>query len=162
MCRCRLFARTRPTRPGGGVQRLPSGRRQRRLPLAGMYLPRNWGSRLSITPTDAAGLLSTRSQPAFVSMTEAGLERWLLTWCRAHEIICWKAGGPVGVPDRILHYKGHTLYIELKSPSGRGRLSRAQRYWMQKLMKAGIPCVAADDKAGCIAAIETYLFSITN
>jgi len=44
--------------------------------------------------------------------------------------------GRSGFPDVLLTYKGWTLFIELKSPSGTGRLSARQRLMLSGLIKA--------------------------
>ena len=58
----------------------------------------------------------------------------------AHKIYCRKvvAVARVGFPDILLAHKGQTVLVELKSPTGKGRLSKMQEREIARLTEAGV------------------------
>lgn len=71
---------------------------------------------------------------------EKDLEHWAVEYCHSLGLRCEKLTGPVGWPDRTVfgpRMRGKTAYIEFKAT--RGRLSRAQQYWLKLLGGCGHP-----------------------
>ena len=60
--------------------------------------------------------------------TERALDQYLLRRCTRNNIYCRKlvAVGQVGFPDRVVIMIGNIIWIELKSPTGKGHLSPKQ------------------------------------
>jgi len=71
--------------------------------------------------------------------SEGSLEKYLIAQCNAHRILIRKlqAVGRVGFPDRTLIYGGQVIFVELKSPTGKGRLSKMQEREILKLRDVG-------------------------
>jgi hypothetical protein len=53
-----------------------------------------------------------------------------ISWSKAR-------GWSRGIPDLILIWKGSVLFLELKTPTGKGKLSEDQKIWRQKVIDAG-------------------------
>jgi len=71
--------------------------------------------------------------------SESNLETYLVNQCKAHRIFIRKlqAVGRVGFPDRSLIYGGRVIFVELKPPTGKGRLSKMQEREIKKLRDVG-------------------------
>ena len=71
---------------------------------------------------------------------EKSLQNYLFTLAKKHGFYCRKvrAVGHTGFPDVLIAHKGQCVLVELKSPSGKGRLSKKQEREISKLLKAGI------------------------
>jgi len=54
-------------------------------------------------------------------------------------------GAYKGVPDRVLHYKGRVIYLEIKKPGG--KMSPHQIVFMMQCMEEDIPYWCIDDIA---------------
>lgn len=54
--------------------------------------------------------------------------------------------GKTGFPDVMLAYNGHSIYIELKSPSGKGVLGPRQKIMIAELSRRGLTVYVAKDK----------------
>ena len=72
--------------------------------------------------------------------SEKALQNYLFDLAEAHGIFCRKvaAVGHVGFPDVMLARYGRIVLVELKSPDGKGRLSKKQEREIERLMGAGV------------------------
>lgn len=92
--------------------------------------------------------------------SEKDLQSYLRSECFKHDILYYKFASPSvrGVPDVIIVNPRHELckvqFIELKSPSGKGKLHPLQLYEIKKLRDADVPVHIIDDKAGVDQLIE--------
>jgi len=70
--------------------------------------------------------------------TERDLQAFIIASCKKRGILCYKFSSPArrGVPDLILAYRGRVTFVEVKSPTGRGRLSTLQEREIQRLNEA--------------------------
>ena len=73
--------------------------------------------------TDAVG-------PALKFISDPKKKIGFISWSKAR-------GWSRGVPDLILIWKGSVLFLELKTPTGKGKLSEDQKIWRQKVIDAG-------------------------
>ena len=75
-----------------------------------------------------------------VTKSEKALQRYLILRAELHDIYARKvqAVGHVGFPDIFLARKGHIVLVELKSPTGKGRLSRKQEKEIERLRDEGV------------------------
>jgi len=71
---------------------------------------------------------------------EKHLQNHLFRLADAHKIYCRKvvAVARVGFPDVFLAHNGQITLVELKSPTGKGRLSKMQEREIARLTKAGV------------------------
>ena len=60
----------------------------------------------------------------------------------------------VGFPDCLLCFHGRSVFVELKSPSGRGRVSPRQQAMIDKLKAAGEEVYVYSSKEECLALIK--------
>jgi len=82
--------------------------------------------------------------------SERNLQRYLIISAELHDIFCRKvqAIGHVGFPDMFLARNGRIVLVELKSPSGKGRLSKKQEKEIERLRNEGINVYVIDSYAG--------------
>ena len=82
--------------------------------------------------------------------SERNLQRYLIISAELHDIFCRKvqAIGHVGFPDVFLARNGRIVLVELKSPSGKGRLSKKQKKEIERLRNEGINVYVIDSYAG--------------
>ena len=75
-----------------------------------------------------------------MTKSEKDLQHYLIVSAELHDIFCRKiqAVGHVGFPDVFLARSGRIVLVELKSPTGRGRLSRKQEKEIERLRNEGI------------------------
>ena len=75
-----------------------------------------------------------------VTKSEKDLQRYLILRAELHDIYARKvqAIGHTGFPDVFLARSGRIVLVELKSPTGRGRLSRKQEKEIERLRNEGI------------------------
>ena len=73
--------------------------------------------------TDAVG-------PALKFITDQKRRMGFISWSKAR-------GWEKGVPDLIIVWKGSILFLELKTPTGKGRLSPEQETWRNRITSAG-------------------------
>ena len=82
-----------------------------------------------------------RSHGAFVIMTDAvgPALKFISDPQRRMGFISWSKarGWEKGVPDLLIVWKGQVLFLELKTPTGKGRLSEEQKVWRQRIIDAG-------------------------
>jgi len=82
--------------------------------------------------------------------SERNLQRYLIISAELHDIFCRKvqAIGHVGFPDLFLARNGRIVLVELKSPTGKGRLSKKQEKEIERLRNEGINVYVIDSYAG--------------
>ena len=82
--------------------------------------------------------------------SERNLQRYLIISAELHDIFCRKvqAVGHVGFPDVFLARNGRIVLVELKSPTGKGRLSKKQEKEIERLRNEGINVYVIDSYAG--------------
>lgn len=86
---------------------------------------------------------------------EGRIEDYFLKKCKDNNMLCWKFTSPSqnGVPDRIVLYKKHTYFVELKAPN---ETPRPDQLAVHKLMrKYGAVIFIADSEEKCNEIIET-------
>lgn len=77
---------------------------------------------------------------------EGTIESHLIYKCNQYGFICRKyvSPGHNGVPDRIVIARGHTVFIELKSATG--KLSEIQKREIKRMLKEGADVRIYDSK----------------
>lgn len=82
-----------------------------------------------------------RAHNAFVIMTDAvgPALKFISDPQRRMGFVSWSKarGWEKGVPDLLIVWKGNILFLELKTPTGKGRLSDEQKIWRQRIIDAG-------------------------
>lgn len=73
--------------------------------------------------TDAVG-------PAIKFISDQKKRMGFVSWSKAR-------GWEKGVPDLLVVWKGNILFLELKTPTGKGRLSLEQETWKNRIISAG-------------------------
>ena len=88
--------------------------------------------------------------------SEKNLQRYLIVSAELHDIFCRKvqAIGHVGFPDLFLARNGRIVLVELKSPTGKGRLSKKQEKEIERLRNEGINVYVIDSYAGADDVIK--------
>ena len=88
--------------------------------------------------------------------SERNLQRYLIISAELHDIFCRKvqAIGHVGFPDMFLARNGRIVLVELKSPTGKGRLSKKQEKEIERLRNEGINVYVIDSYAGADDVIK--------
>ena len=88
--------------------------------------------------------------------SERNLQRYLIVSAELHDIFCRKvqAVGHVGFPDVFLARNGRIVLVELKSPTGKGRLSKKQEKEIERLRNEGINVYVIDSYAGADDVIK--------
>lgn len=73
-------------------------------------------------------------------MTEAQLQNYLMKQAKAHQVYARKlvAVGRTGFPDVMICFDGLPVFIELKSPTGTGRLSKKQNREIVNMRERGM------------------------
>lgn len=91
-------------------------------------------------------------------MQEKDLERKVYQYVKSLGGIAvkWVSPSTVGVPDRIcILPNGQVVFVELKSPNGKGRLSIKQKKMLEKLTNLG-------HRAICIKSLEEFKKEVEN
>lgn len=72
--------------------------------------------------------------------SEANLQKYLLQQARYHNVYGRKMTTPGrrGFPDVMLAYRGRVVFVEIKSPTGRGKLSELQALEIDRMERAGL------------------------
>jgi hypothetical protein len=88
--------------------------------------------------------------------TERTLQEYLFRKARAAGVMAHKmeSRSSRGFPDIAIFYKGRTVLAELKSPTGKGRLSPLQVHTIGKLRGHGIAVRVLHTKEGIDGVIE--------
>lgn len=83
-------------------------------------------------------------------VSEKHLQNYLFKRAKDHGIYCRKmeAIGYVGFPDVFLVFSGRMALVELKSPTGKGRLSRKQEREIERLRAEGVNVYIVDSNEG--------------
>jgi Holliday junction resolvase-like predicted endonuclease len=92
--------------------------------------------------------------------TEKQLQAWLVKQCKKLGILTYKFASPShrGVPDLILIFPGgKTVFVELKSEKGTGRLSELQKRTIERMRVQGAPVYVASTEAEINTIINTYM-----
>ena len=91
-----------------------------------------------------------------MTKSEKNLQRYLIISAELHDIFCRKvqAIGHVGFPDMFLARNGRIVLVELKSPTGRGRLSKKQGREIERLKDVGINVYVIDSYEGAADVIK--------
>ena len=71
--------------------------------------------------------------------TEAALQKYFKAQAKKHDVLWRKLewAGRQGAPDVFLLKTGRVMFVELKSPTGKGKLSEKQRREQSRLRNAG-------------------------
>lgn len=87
--------------------------------------------------------------------TERALHLYFKRKCRFAGVAMYKVTcvGQTGFPDLMLIYDGWTEFVELKSPTGAGRLSERQKYMLNELNSHGASTHVISNAAGADALI---------
>ena len=90
--------------------------------------------------------------------TEKHLQNHIQKQCKMLRIRCYKmqCEGRRGFPDLLLVSKGHTLFIELKSPAKTGRVSANQVKILEELHIENQDAFVIDDKESADAIIKAF------
>jgi Holliday junction resolvase len=74
-----------------------------------------------------------------MSHNEGALQRSIVRRLKAEGMWCCKLASPAraGVPDLLVIDQGTTFFIEVKTPTGRGRLSRLQLETIETMRNHG-------------------------
>jgi hypothetical protein len=82
--------------------------------------------------------------------SEKSLQTYLFSRADDHGIFIRKvrAEGHTGFPDAFLVYAGRFALVELKSPTGKGRLSKKQEREIQRLRDQGVNVYIVDSYIG--------------
>jgi hypothetical protein len=80
--------------------------------------------------------------------SEKNLQDYLIKKCGFNGIYARKmqAVGHTGFPDVLLAIYGAAVFVELKSPTGRGRLSLKQEREIERMTKAGLAVLVLNSK----------------
>lgn len=79
-------------------------------------------------------------------MKEKTIEQYLTRKVKKLGGLCWKfvSPGTNGVPDRVILYHGHAIFVELKRPGAKPRALQVQRH--KEMRAQGIPVLTIDTK----------------
>jgi hypothetical protein len=93
-----------------------------------------------------------------VTQLEKDIEKKLRLMVESYGGLClkWVCPGWSGVPDRILLLPGgHVIFAETKRPKG-GKLSRLQKWWLDKLQSMGFLSGSVWSEAD-VVALEQFI-----
>ena len=92
-------------------------------------------------------------------MTESILQKHIIREAKLRGILALKveAGGRRGLPDLLLIYNGQTVHLEVKNPSGTGRLSALQVHMIAELRDHGAQVHVTNSLPEAIAILESML-----
>ena len=90
---------------------------------------------------------------------EKDLHRHVMRQCKRAGVFCQKteSRSARGFPDLILAGGGRVVFIELKSPSGTGRLSPLQLRRHREMIAAGLDVRVVDDPGVADDIIESLV-----
>lgn len=94
-------------------------------------------------------------------MSEKALQKYLMLRAKTEGVYARKmqAVGRVGFPDVLIAFKGVVIFIELKSPTGKGGLSEMQIWEHTQLRMAGCDIRVISTK-GEVDNVITYITEI--
>lgn len=92
-------------------------------------------------------------------MTESILQKHIIREATRRGILALKveAVGRRGLPDLLLICNGKTVHMEVKNPSGTGRLSALQVHMIEQLRQHGATVFVVDSLNEAIALLESML-----
>ena len=93
-------------------------------------------------------------------MGEANLQKTAMAACRNRGCLSYKvhAEGVKGFPDLIIFKPGGASFLlELKSPTGKGRLSKIQQYRIDELRSVGVNVYVVANKVEIDVALSREL-----
>ena len=93
---------------------------------------------------------------------ESALHRYLKDFCDAQGITFHKLESRTarGFPDVFLAYDGRIVLVELKNPTGCGRLSKLQERCIGQLRSQGVIVLVVASKAEADAAVDLALLGL--
>lgn len=97
-----------------------------------------------------------------MNMNEKELERKLVAAVKAKGGLAYKfiSPGRVGVPDRVIALPGgRVMFAEVKSPTGKGRLSERQKREIAALQALGVRVEVVDSMEGIAELLETEVMT---
>ena len=89
--------------------------------------------------------------------SEKTLQAFIKKECKAAGILCYKFASPAhrGVPDLILvGPTGRVIFVEVKSPTGRGKLSPLQEHTIKQLRENNATVYVTNDKRAVTTIIK--------
>jgi hypothetical protein len=94
--------------------------------------------------------------------TEKSLQQWTKRACKDYDILCCKFASPGrrGVPDLLLVRRGGVFFIELKTPTGTGRLSDLQVATIAEMRDHGATVYVCASMADVLGAFRQQGLSI--
>ena len=92
-------------------------------------------------------------------MTEKLLQQQVITAAKKRGIFVVKteAVGRRGFPDLTLIHRGRVVFIELKHPNGRGKLSALQAVMIDDMRAHGAEVHVLDDLTECLTLLDSML-----
>ena len=92
-------------------------------------------------------------------MNEEQLDKYLSRSCKTYGVYCRKlvAVGQTGFPDRLLVMYGQAVFVELKSPTGKGVLSAKQKLEIGKMSAYGLDVRVIDSTVQVDALIAELM-----
>ena len=94
--------------------------------------------------------------------TEGALQRYMKNQCSEFGILFHKveSRSARGFPDVFLAYDGRIVLVELKNPTGCGRLSKLQERCIGQLRSQGVIVLVVASKAEADAAVDLALLGL--
>jgi len=91
-------------------------------------------------------------------VSEGLLQKYLFARAKENRVLARKmaAVGRRGFPDVLLARGGQIIFVELKSPTGRGRLSKLQEREIALMRSIGIDVRVIDSKEGVDDVIREF------
>lgn len=76
---------------------------------------------------------------------ERQLELYTIRKFKEIGAVIYKLTQVKGIPDRLVIYKGTSIFLEIKNPNKKGRVSAVQRYRINELIKNGARVLVVED-----------------
>jgi len=94
-------------------------------------------------------------------MSESTLQSKIMAFCKTMDVLCYKFASPSkrGVPDLLVVSNGRCLFLEVKNPNGRGRVSALQQREIDRLNRNDTPAFVVDDLDTAKDIVTTWLNS---
>ena len=90
-------------------------------------------------------------------MSEGALQNYVIAQAKKHGLYCRKMASPGrrGFPDMLIAINGHAVFIELKNPNGKGRLSKIQNNEIRRIQDAGLSVLVLQNRKEIDDVIRT-------
>ena len=91
--------------------------------------------------------------------TEKSLQLWFKKECKKRDILSYKFSSPAqrGVPDLILVFKsGAVVFVELKHPDGKGKLSTLQTKAIRDIQRQGATVYVSHTKEHLTQILDAH------